>query len=380
MAAMEESEGEGRIVDYCRSGGRSTTTRLGSNESSPWTGGARIIKRAGGGLGRSSRAKRIQEQAKGQRRRELGIPARCWDGGGGRRAMGERMDQTDEEAWRTGLDWTGTGTGTAGPGIRSPRPGQGQARSVAPSRLWGEAKSALLRWQGLGRGHRAGGCSSSTAAGHHTASTSVNPTADHGLVSIRYLETQRYGRAPLSMRAAGGISGAGAPIVQAHISRWALRLCWFATVVVVNGDADAVGTAVYISGRFFGPRRGPGEQQLNQARLQTAERSSRKRKERESEGNGTLQGSCPAAFRFRFAPAMSSETRTGFPSRGISVPWGRQGTRAKESNETDSAAQQGLAQCKRSYMYPEMEPSHDSTERGASMALDLARDSVPGFD
>lgn len=85
------TEGERRIVDYFRSDGRSSTTRLGSNESSPWTGGARIIRgpAAGGREGQKD-----TRASNGQRRRELGIPARCWDGGGRRRAMGERMDQT----------------------------------------------------------------------------------------------------------------------------------------------------------------------------------------------------------------------------------------------------------------------------------------------
>lgn len=57
---------------------------------------------------------------------------------------------------------------------------------------------------------------------------------------------------------------------------------------VVSGQTAAAAAAADVFGQ---QRRGSGEHQLNQARLQTAERSSRKRKEREGEGNGTLQGS-----------------------------------------------------------------------------------------
>ncbi|OTA04545.1 hypothetical protein A9Z42_0051420 [Trichoderma parareesei] len=81
-------EGERRIVDCFRSGGRSSTTRLGSNESSPWTGGARIIRgpAAGGKKGqKDTRAsKRVSGGVNWAFRRDAGTEAEAAAAGDGR--------------------------------------------------------------------------------------------------------------------------------------------------------------------------------------------------------------------------------------------------------------------------------------------------------
>ncbi|PTB78394.1 hypothetical protein M440DRAFT_1191700 [Trichoderma longibrachiatum ATCC 18648] len=64
----------------------------------------------------------------------------------------------------------------------------------------------------------------------------------------------------------------------------------------------------------FGRRRSTGERPLDRASHQTAERRSRKRKERESEGNGTLQGSIQ---QLRFCSNMNVEAPTGFRRAGF---------------------------------------------------------------